>query len=178
MQQQKVIIFTTPTCSFCTAAKRYFREKNVRFTEVDVSRDASAARDIVRRTAQMGVPVILINNRPIVGFDQPTIDRLLNSTNLSMERTMTIQPLDDRVLAVPDNSTEEMTPGGLIIPDTAKEKPRTGSVVAVGTDDGLKEKVKAGDKILFAKYGGEEIQVDNVEHRIVQRSDILAVVKN
>jgi len=91
---------------------------------------------------------------------------------------MTIQPLDDRVLVVPDNVTEERTRGGLIIPDTAKEKPRTGTVVAVGTDDDLKEKVKAGDKILFAKYGGEEIQLDSIEHRIVQRSDILAVVKN
>lgn len=91
---------------------------------------------------------------------------------------MTIQPLDDRVLVIPDDITEERTRGGLIIPDTAKEKPRTGRVVAVGTDEDLKEKVKEGDKILFAKYGGEEIQLDSVEHRIVQRSDILAVVKN
>ena len=91
---------------------------------------------------------------------------------------MTIQPLDDRVLVIPDDITEERTRGGLIIPDTAKEKPRTGRVVAVGTDEDLREKVKEGDKILFAKYGGEEIQVDSVEHRIVQRSDILAVVKN
>ncbi len=76
-RQPKVIIFSTPTCSFCTAAKRYFREKNVRFTDVDVSRDESAARDMMRRTGQMGVPVILINNRPIVGFDRPKIDQLL-----------------------------------------------------------------------------------------------------
>ncbi len=76
-RQPKVIIFSTPTCSFCTAAKRYFREKNVRFTDVDVSRDESAARDMMRRTGQMGVPVILINNRPIIGFDRPKIDQLL-----------------------------------------------------------------------------------------------------
>ncbi|HKB87932.1 MAG TPA: glutaredoxin domain-containing protein [Ignavibacteriaceae bacterium] len=81
MQQPKVIIFSTPTCSFCTAAKRYFREKNIRFTDVDVSRDESAARDMQKRTGQMGVPVILINNKPIVGFDKPRIMQLLNLKN-------------------------------------------------------------------------------------------------
>ncbi len=75
--QPKVIIFTTPTCSFCNAAKRYFREKRIKFTDVDVSRDQRAARDMQRRTGQTGVPVILINNRPIVGFDKPKINRLL-----------------------------------------------------------------------------------------------------
>ena len=73
----KVIIFTTPTCSYCSSAKRYFREKNVRFTEVDVSRDQKAALDMRRRTGQMGVPVILINNRPIVGFDVNRINSML-----------------------------------------------------------------------------------------------------
>jgi len=76
--QPKVIIFTTPTCSFCNAAKRYFREKRIRFTDVDVSRDQRAAADMQRRTGQTGVPVILINNRPIVGFDKPKINRMLN----------------------------------------------------------------------------------------------------
>jgi len=76
--QPKVILFSTPTCSFCVQAKRYFREKNIRFTEVDVSRDQSAAMDMVRRTGQRGVPVILINNRPIVGFDKPKINSMLN----------------------------------------------------------------------------------------------------
>lgn len=77
-QQPKVIIFTTPTCSFCNHAKRYFREKSIRFTEVDVSRDLRAAADMERKTGQRGVPVILINNRPIVGFDVPKINSLLN----------------------------------------------------------------------------------------------------
>ncbi|HED11671.1 MAG TPA: NrdH-redoxin [Desulfobulbaceae bacterium] len=75
--QPKVVLFTTPTCSFCTAAKRYFREKRVKFREVDVSRNPSAAADMQRRTGQMGVPVILINNRPIVGFDKPKINQML-----------------------------------------------------------------------------------------------------
>lgn len=75
----KVIIFTTPTCSFCNAAKRYFREKRIRFKEVDVSRDLTALRDMQRRTGgNTGVPVILINNKPIIGFDKAQIDRLLN----------------------------------------------------------------------------------------------------
>ena len=76
--QPKVVVFSTPTCSFCNQAKRYFREKNVRFTDVDVSRDQSAARDMMRKTGQMGVPVILINNRPIIGFDKPKIMQMLN----------------------------------------------------------------------------------------------------
>jgi len=76
--QPKVIMFTTPTCSFCNNAKRYFREKNIRFTEVDVARDPKAAEDMLKRTGQRGVPVILINNRPVVGFDIPKINLLLN----------------------------------------------------------------------------------------------------
>ncbi len=79
--QPKVVMFTTPTCSFCNSAKRYFREKQIRFTEVDVSRDISAARDLQRRTGQTGVPVILINNRPVVGFDKPRINQMLNIKN-------------------------------------------------------------------------------------------------
>ncbi|RLD14654.1 NrdH-redoxin [candidate division KSB1 bacterium] len=75
--QPKVIIFTTPTCSFCNAAKRYFREKRIKFRDIDVSRDHRAAQDMMRRTGQSGVPVILINNRPIVGFDKPKINRML-----------------------------------------------------------------------------------------------------
>lgn len=75
----KVVIFTTPTCSFCNAAKRYFREKRIPFKEVDVSRDLTAFRDMQRRTGgNTGVPVILINNKPIIGFDRTQIDRLLN----------------------------------------------------------------------------------------------------
>jgi len=76
--QPKVIMFTTPTCSFCTTAKRYFREKNIRFTEVDVSKDQRAALDMQRRAGTTGVPVILVNNKPIVGFDKAKINRLLN----------------------------------------------------------------------------------------------------
>jgi glutaredoxin-like YruB-family protein len=73
-----VTVFTTPTCSWCRRAKQYLTQQRVRFREVDVSRDPSAARDLVRMTGQMGVPVILVGNRPIVGFDKPQLDRLLN----------------------------------------------------------------------------------------------------
>ncbi len=76
-RQHKVLVFTTPTCSWCQRAKTYLRQQDVRFREIDVSRDAAAARDLVRRTGQTGVPVIEIDGRPIVGFDRPKIDRLL-----------------------------------------------------------------------------------------------------
>ena len=90
---------------------------------------------------------------------------------------MKVKPMDDRVL-VEIAEEEQKTTSGLIIPDSAKEKPRMGTVVAVGTDEDLQEKVKAGDKILFAKYGGEEITVDGNEYKIVQRADILAVLED
>ena len=73
----RVVVFTTPTCSWCARAKSYLRTRGVHFKEVDVSRDPQAARDLVRRTGQMGVPVIEIDGRPVVGFDQGQVDRLL-----------------------------------------------------------------------------------------------------
>jgi len=76
--QPKVVIFTTPTCSYCNIAKRYFKEKNIKFTDVDVSRDQRASADMQRKTGQTGVPVIMIGNRPIVGFDKPKINSILN----------------------------------------------------------------------------------------------------
>ncbi len=76
-KRQRVIVFTTPTCTYCTAVKRYLRQQKVRFREVDVSRDAAAARDMQRRSGQMGVPVVDINGKVIVGFDRPRIDQAL-----------------------------------------------------------------------------------------------------
>jgi glutaredoxin 3 len=73
----RVLVFTTPSCPWCVRAKQYLRERNVKFREVDVARDPAAARDLVRRTGQMGVPVVEIDGRPIVGFDKQQIDRLL-----------------------------------------------------------------------------------------------------
>ncbi len=75
--QPRVIVFSTPTCSFCNQAKLYFRQKGIRFRDVDVSRDQAAARDMVRRSGQQGVPVIDIGGRIIVGFDRPKINQLL-----------------------------------------------------------------------------------------------------
>jgi len=97
---------------------------------------------------------------------------------------MTIQPIDERVLIKPVEQ-EERKVGSIIIPDTAKERPQIGEVVAVGDDVAhekeskrkLSEIVKVGDKVVYARYGGTEVKVDNVEFLIVSRNDILAVVK-
>ncbi len=75
--QPRVIVFSTPSCTYCNAAKRYFREKGIKFRDVDVSRDQAAARDMQRRSGQMGVPVIDIGGKVVVGFDRPKIDRYL-----------------------------------------------------------------------------------------------------
>lgn len=75
--QPRVIIFTTPTCQFCNAVKRYLRERGIKFKEVDVSRDPAAARDMVRRSGQQGVPVLDIGGKIVVGFDRPKIDKYL-----------------------------------------------------------------------------------------------------
>lgn len=90
---------------------------------------------------------------------------------------MTIKPLDDRILLEPEEA-EETTASGIIIPDTAKEKPRIGRVIAVGTDEDLREKVKEGNKVLFTKYGGDEVDMNGKEYKLLQRSDILAVVED
>jgi glutaredoxin 3 len=73
----RVIVFSSPTCVWCNRAKTYLRSRGVPFRDVDVSRDPAAARDLVRRTGQMGVPVIEIDGRAIVGFDQARIDSAL-----------------------------------------------------------------------------------------------------
>jgi glutaredoxin 3 len=75
--QPRVIVFSTPTCSFCNMAKKYFREKGIKFRDVDVSRDPVAARDMVRRSGQQGVPVIDIGGKVVVGFDRIKIDKYL-----------------------------------------------------------------------------------------------------
>jgi glutaredoxin 3 len=76
-QQTRVVVFSTPTCGYCTAAKQYFRQKGIKFQDVDVSKDPSAARDMVRRSGQQGVPVIDIGGKIVVGFDRPKINQLL-----------------------------------------------------------------------------------------------------
>ncbi|MBV8362265.1 MAG: co-chaperone GroES, partial [Deltaproteobacteria bacterium] len=95
---------------------------------------------------------------------------------------MNIRPLGDRIL-VKRIQEEEKTKGGIIIPDTAKEKPQEGKVVAVGkgkmTEDGklLTPDVKAGDRILFGKYAGSEIKLEGEEHLILREDDILGVLE-
>ena len=73
----KVVLFSTPTCTWCRRAKRYFKEHRVPFKEINIERDPDAARDIVRRTGHTGVPVIKIGSTWIVGFDREKIDKEL-----------------------------------------------------------------------------------------------------
>ena len=88
-----------------------------------------------------------------------------------------VQPLGSRVLVQPDNDGESRTSSGLYIPETAKEKPQTGKVIAVG-DDEEEIKVEVGQKVLFPKYTGTEIKLDGVDHLIMDADDILAIVKD
>ena len=74
----KVVLFSTTTCSWCRRVKKYFKESRIPFREVNVERDASAARTIQKQTGQTGVPVIKIGSKWIVGFDQPAIERELS----------------------------------------------------------------------------------------------------
>ncbi len=96
---------------------------------------------------------------------------------------MKIKPLHDRVI-VKRLAEEEKTKGGIIIPDTAKEKPVQGRIIAVGKgkvlDSGklVEPNVKSGDTVLFGKYGGTEINIDGEEHLIMREDDILAIVEN
>jgi len=94
---------------------------------------------------------------------------------------MTIRPLKDRIL-VKRVQEQEMTSGGLYIPQNAKEKPFEGEVIAVGSgrtlDNGalVPLEIKVGDRVLFTKYGGNEVKIDGVEHLIMREEDILGVV--
>ena len=95
----------------------------------------------------------------------------------------TIKPLEDRILVQPLEA-ETTTSFGLVIPDTAKEKPQEGKVIAVGSgkrlEDGtlVKLDVKAGDRVLFGKYAGTEIKVDGVEHIIIREDEVLGVIES
>ncbi len=96
---------------------------------------------------------------------------------------MNLRPLGDRVIVKPAKAEEE-TKSGLIIPDTAKEKPQKGTVVAVGEgkwdEDGEKRlplDVKAGDTVIYSKYGGTEVKIEGEEHLLLRADDIYAVVE-
>ena len=94
---------------------------------------------------------------------------------------MKVKPLGDRVLVEPQ-ADQEMKKGGIIIPDTAKEKPQEGKVIAIGTgkrdEDGklIPFNVKVGDKVLMPKYGGTEIKIDDKEFQIIREDDILGII--
>ena len=94
---------------------------------------------------------------------------------------MNLKPLGDRVVVKPVEK-EERTKSGIVLPDTAKEKPQEGIVVAVGTgrilDNGTKiaMELKVGDKVVYAKYAGNEFKIDEIEYLIVSEKDVLAVV--
>jgi glutaredoxin-like YruB-family protein len=81
MASKRVIVFSTPTCSWCRKLKTYLRENKISYKDIDVSRDSKAARDMVKKSGQQGVPQMWINNRPIVGFDKQKIDRELEIKN-------------------------------------------------------------------------------------------------
>jgi chaperonin GroES len=103
-------------------------------------------------------------------------------TEVPLSKDVKIKPLEDRVIVTLDQS-EQTTASGLVIPDTAKEKPQQGTVVAVGpgkrsdtTGDVIPMDVNSGDTVLFSKYGGTEVKVDGEEYLILSARDILGIV--
>ena len=87
---------------------------------------------------------------------------------------MKIKPLGDRIL-VKVNPPETRTKGGIILPDTAQEKTQNGTVIAIGDSDQIK--VKVGDKVMYDKYAGTSIKIDDEEHLILKMNDILAIIE-
>jgi chaperonin GroES len=102
--------------------------------------------------------------------------------NKNRRKTMKVKPLNDRLLVVRVEE-EQKTRGGIIIPDTAKEKPMEGKVVAAGPGkqdekgNRVPLDIKAGDRVLFSKYAGTEIKIDDVEHLFMREDDILGVIE-
>ncbi len=96
---------------------------------------------------------------------------------------MKIKPLGERVLLKPLEAKEK-TKGGIVLPDTAKEKPQEGKVIAIGrgklSDDGKIQplEVKDGDKVLYGKYAGTEIKIDDEEHLVIKEEDVLAIISD
>lgn len=99
---------------------------------------------------------------------------------MATKNAVKVSPLADRVVVKPLEETEQMR-GGLYIPDTAKEKPQQGEVIAVGpgkVEDGKRVdmELKAGDRVLYGKYSGTEVTVDNEQYLILRESDVLAII--
>jgi chaperonin GroES len=122
-------------------------------------------------------PDLQFQNQPLAAWRAA-----INQPNNTEDRTMTVRPLGDRVLVKPLEE-KEVKKGGIIIPDTAKEKPQEGKVVALGTgktDENGKKiafEVKKGDRVMYSKYGGTEIKIDGEEHLILREDDILGVLE-
>jgi chaperonin GroES len=115
-----------------------------------------------------------LGRRDLITIKQP-------KTNTKQTMALNIKPLGDRLLVEPVEE-KEVKKGGIIIPDTAKEKPQEGVIVALGTgktdDDGKKVpfEVKKGDRVLVSKYGGTEIKLDGKEYKIFSSDDLLAII--
>jgi chaperonin GroES len=96
---------------------------------------------------------------------------------------MNIRPLGDKVI-VQRHEADEKTPGGIVLPDSAKEKPRRGKIVSVGDgrvlDDGTRGKMqlKKGDEVLFSSYAGTEVKIDDKEYVIMDESDVMAIIED
>jgi len=99
------------------------------------------------------------------------------NTNKIERLAMKLKPIEDHIVVELSDEVTEKTVGGIIIPDTAKEKPQMAKVVAVGTDEDLKKIVKEGDTVLFGKYSGTEIELDNKKYLILSKKEILAIVE-
>jgi chaperonin GroES len=118
----------------------------------------------------------------MVFFANSNLDKSLKINRLQRRQEVKIRPLQDRII-VKRIEEEEKSKGGIIIPDTAKEKPQEGKVVAVGkgkvNDDGkiTPLDVKVNDRILFGKYSGSEINIDGDEHLIMREDDVLGVIE-
>src|SRR5207245_11132594 len=100
---------------------------------------------------------------------------------MAEKKKFSLQPLEDRIVVKPSEE-EEMTASGLVIPDTAKERPQEGEVIAVGAgrfEDGqrIPIDVKVGDKVIYSKYGGTEVKIDGVEYLIISSRDVRAIIK-
>ena len=126
-------------------------------------------------TSVVHIKSVVARKGLLVRISVATTPNVQTNFNLKHYTIMTIKPLSDRVLVLP-NPAEEKTAGGLFIPDTAKEKPLMGKVVAVGpgTAD-VKMEVKEGDTVLYGKYAGTELNIEGVDYLIMKQSDILAI---
>jgi glutaredoxin-like YruB-family protein len=170
-----VKVYTTPTCGYCHQAKNFLNSRGIKFTEIDVSRDQAAAREMVQQTGQMGVPVIVVDGQAVVGFDRARLERLLAGTGNGRRLSFGLSIADASSIAQKAGSTPVFGAYiGRVAPSSPGEKAglRTGDIV---TEVNLRPIHNAGDleSVLSSLVAGNRVAIAFLRSNSTLRAEIV-----